>query len=114
MNGTRDYGIALQQGPYVRIDDGNFPGNPGLEWLTSQAHDQWTRATPIPQQISTGELIQAYRTGRPMNIYQDISSLHPYPIEQVFPNTMTPRLQNVNVVYMNILTSPSLGGKAGL
>ena len=107
----RNYPVSQPLGPYLRPDIGNFPGNPGLEFLAPIIADaSLTRPSILQENI--GSLIAAYRTGRPMPIYQDVSSLTAQlPIENVFP-TGPGNLQPISSVYLNILSSYPLGGKA--
>lgn len=111
MANPRNYPVAVQLGPYLKPDIGNFPGNPGQEFLAPIIADASLTRPQILQE-NIGALIAAYRTGRPMPVYQDISSLtSQLPIETVFPKGPG-NLQPVSSVYLNILASYPLGGKA--
>jgi hypothetical protein len=95
--------------------DGQFPGDPGAEFLAPMLADA-TKTYPPLQPEASGSLIDTYRTGRIVHVYQDINALaadNTYPYVTYAPGTRPPVRQSIEDVYANILNSPPIPGTHG-
>ena len=87
--------------------DGQFPGDAGADFLDPEVADI-TKTYPALQPEATYALIGAYRTGRPVNFYQDLNGLAAENVNQlnaaIVRNWTPARRQSADMVYANIAT----------
>ena len=108
---NRLYGVT-PFGQYLRLDTANYPTNPhNYDPMARQWSDP-TRYYALPLQENLGSLIETYRTGRYVWVYQDISSLTAQLPSNAVYYPPPAYLQPISTVYANIAASTPLGGKS--